>query len=194
MDDVEDHRQARRPGGRSARVREAVHRAVLELVDEDGYGNFGVRDVAERAGVADSSIYRRWGGLDALFADAARTSQSSLPDTGSLDGDLRTYASNVAADITGAAGPTMLRLAITLSAAGPKGARVRDEFRDERYRELQEMLDRSRARGEVTPTVLEVADHILAPLFFRVAFGEEQLTEDYTDALVERVLRSCARE
>lgn len=169
-----------------------MHRAVTELVDESGYGNFSVGDVAARAGVADTSIYRRWGGLDALLTDVAYTAQSPIPDTGSLEGDLRAYAANVARDITGPAGPTVLRLAIALSAAGPDGARLRDEFRDERYDQLEAMLGRSRERGECSPEVLEVIDHILAPIFFRVVFGAEHLDPAYTEGLVERLLTSLA--
>lgn len=181
---------ARRPGGRSARVRASVHRAVTELADELGYGNFSVGDVAARAGVADSSIYRRWGGLDALLADVARTAQSPTPDTGGLEGDLRAYAANVARDITGPAGPAVLRLAIALAASGPDGARLRDEFLNERYRQLQAMLDQSRERGERTPEVMEVIDHVLAPVYFRVVFGEEHIDPSYTEGLVDRLLRS----
>lgn len=186
----EEEQRARRPGGRSARVRAAVHQAVTDLVNESGYGNFSVGDIAARAGVADTSIYRRWGGLDALLTDVARTAQSAIPDTGSLDGDLRAYAANVARDITGPAGPAVLRLGIALSAAGPDGALLRDEFMDERYRQLQAMLDLSRERGERPPEVMEVIDHILAPLYFRVAFGQERIDPAYTEGLVERLLES----
>src|SRR3954470_21599222 len=113
---MEEERQpARRPGGRSARVRGAVHQAVTDLVAERGYGNFTVGEVAARAGVADSSVYRRWGSLETLLTDVALTrlnAQSPMPDTGSLDGDLRTYAAQVAREITGPDGPAVLHLAV----------------------------------------------------------------------------------
>src|SRR5690242_10569479 len=106
---MEEERQAaRRPGGRSARVRAAVHQAVTDLIAERGYGNFTVGEVAARAGVADTSVYRRWGNLEALLMDVAitwLTTQSPIPDTGSLAGDLRAYAANVARDVAGPDGP-----------------------------------------------------------------------------------------
>lgn len=123
-------------------------------------------------------------------ADVAHTAQSPIPDSGDVEGDLRAYAANVARDITGPAGPAILRLAIALSAAGPDGARLRDEFLDERYRQLQAMLDRSRERGERSPETMEVIDHILAPIYFRVVFGAEHLDAAYTEGLVERLLAS----
>ncbi|MBB5780594.1 TetR/AcrR family transcriptional regulator [Nonomuraea jabiensis] len=189
---MEEERQAaRRPGGRSARVRAAVHQAVTDLVAERGYGNFTVGEVAARAGVADTSVYRRWGNLEALLMDVAitwLTTQSPIPDTGSLDGDLRAYAANVARDVTGPDGPAVLRLVIALSTAGPDGLRARDAFLAERSRQLQTMLDRARDRGEDPPDVLDVLDHILAPMYIRILFGAGPLTPDYSGTLVDRLL------
>jgi len=188
---VNERQRARRPGGRSARVGAEVHRAVTELINERGYGNFTVGEVAARAGVADSSIYRRWGGLETLLADVALTrlnAQSPMPDTGSLDGDLRTYAANVAREITGPDGLLLVRLAVALSSNGQQGLQARDDLRDERTRQLQSMLDRARERGEHAPDALDVLDHILAPMYIRVLFGIGPLTPDYIDGLVDRLL------
>ncbi|MGY2060268.1 TetR/AcrR family transcriptional regulator [Nocardia gipuzkoensis] len=182
---------ARRPGGRSARVRTAVHRAVTELVAENGYGSFTVGDVAARAGVADSSIYRRWGSLESLTSDVALTwltANSPIPDTGSLAGDLRAYAAGVVRDVNGPDGLAVLRLAMSLSQAGPAGAEARDRFITERRRQLQEMLDRARERGERPPPVLDILDHLLAPLYVRVLFGMDPPTADYLDSLVDRLV------
>ncbi|MEV4360612.1 TetR/AcrR family transcriptional regulator [Nonomuraea sp. NPDC049625] len=189
---MEEERQAaRRPGGRSARVRAAVHQAVTDLIAERGYGNFTVGEVAARASVADTSVYRRWGNLEALLMDVAitwLTTQSPIPDTGSLAGDLRAYAANVARDVTGPDGPAVLRLVIALSTAGQDGLRARDAFLAERSRQLQVMLDRARDRGEHPPDVLDVLDHILAPMYIRILFGAGPLTPDYAGTLVDRLL------
>ncbi|MFI9837719.1 TetR/AcrR family transcriptional regulator [Nonomuraea sp. NPDC051941] len=189
---MEEERQAaRRPGGRSARVRAAVHQAVTDLIAERGYGNFTVGEVAARAGVADTSVYRRWGNLEALLMDVAitwLTTQSPIPDTGSLAGDLRAYAANVARDVTGPDGPAVLRLVIALSTAGQDGLRARDAFLAERSRQLQVMLDRARDRGEDPPDVLDVLDHILAPMYIRILFGAGPLTPGYAGTLVDRLL------
>lgn len=189
-----ERERARRPGGRSARVRAAVHQAVTALVAERGHGNFAVSDVAARAGVADTSIYRRWGTLEALTADVTitkLTTQSPIPDTGSLESDLRTYAAKVASDITGTEGLTVLRLATTLSTAGQDGLRARDDFLTERSRQMETMLDQARVRGEQPPALHDVVDHMLAPMYIRVLFGAgDSLSPDYVNTLVEHVLHS----
>ncbi|MEV0150330.1 MULTISPECIES: TetR/AcrR family transcriptional regulator [unclassified Nonomuraea] len=186
-----EQQRTRRPGGRSARVRAAVHQAVTDLIAERGYGHFTVGDVAGRAGVADTSIYRRWGTLEALLTDVAitwLTTSSPIPDTGSLERDLRAYAAGVARDITGPDGPAVLRLVIALSSSGEAGVRAREAFLTERGRQLQEMLDRARDRGEHPPGGLEILDHILAPMYIRILFGAGGLTPEYADALVDRLL------
>jgi AcrR family transcriptional regulator len=186
-----EQQPARRPGGRSARVRAAVHRAVTDLIAERGHGNFTVGDVASRAGVADTSVYRRWGTLEALVTDVAitwLTATSPIPDTGSLEGDLRAYAAGVARDVTGPEGLAVLRLVIALSTAGEAGVRARDAFVAERGRQLQGMLDRALDRGEHPPEGLDILDHLLAPMYVRILFGTGPLTPDYVNALVDRLL------
>ncbi|MEY9932147.1 AcrR family transcriptional regulator [Catenulispora sp. GP43] len=188
---MEEPQRARRPGGRGARVGAAVHQAVTELISERGYGTFSVGDVAARAGVADSSVYRRWGSLEALLADVMLTylnARSPMPDTGSVAGDLRAYAAAVAREITGPDGLALLRLAVALSTTGEQGLQARDALRDERTRQLQVMLDRATERDEDAPDALGVLDHVLAPMYIRVLFGIGPLTPEYVDGLVDRLL------
>ncbi|NUP51269.1 MAG: TetR/AcrR family transcriptional regulator [Catenulispora sp.] len=189
---MDEPQRARRPGGRGARIKAAVHQAVTDLINERGYGRFTVGDVAARAGVADSSIYRRWGSLETLLTDVALTSlnaRSPMPDTGSLAGDLRTYAATVAREITGPDGLALLRLAVALSGSGQQGQQAGDDLRDERTRQLQSMLDRARERGEQPPDALDLLDHVLAPMYVRVLFSLGPLTPEYVDGLVDRLLR-----
>jgi AcrR family transcriptional regulator len=172
-------------------VRTAVHRAVTELIAERGYGTFAVGDVAARAGVADSSIYRRWGNLEALLMDAVvsrLTERSPMPDTGSLAGDLRDFAAKAAEDVSGPDGLALLRTVVTVLAAGPSGEATRDRFLAARAEQIQHVLDRARERGERAPDVLDVLDLVLAPLYIRVLFGVEPLTREYVEGLVDRLL------
>ncbi|MFJ9083976.1 TetR/AcrR family transcriptional regulator [Streptomyces sp. NPDC102384] len=189
---MDEQQRTRRPGGRSARVGAAVHQAVTDLVGERGYGGFTVSEVAARAGVADTTVYRRWGSLEELLTDVTLTrlnARSPMPDTGDLAGDLHTYAAQVAQEITGPDGLAVLRLTVTLSGSGPEGMRLRDDFLGERARQMQTMLDRARERGERSLDALDVLDHLMAPMYIRVLFGAGPLTPEYLDGLVDRLLR-----
>src|SRR5260370_41084769 len=80
-----------RPGGRTARTREAVLRAIIDELNDNGYAGATVERAAERADVAKTTIYRRWGSLDGLLADfmAERAARElPVPDEGGLDADL----------------------------------------------------------------------------------------------------------
>ena len=80
-----------RPGGRSARVRAAVLQATLELLAETGYDGAELPEVARRAGVHPTTIYRRWGTKSRLVGEAILERSRPLsptPDTGSLRTDL----------------------------------------------------------------------------------------------------------
>ena len=84
-----------RPGGRSARVQESVHRAVRELLETHERSSVTVPMIAACAGVTPSTIYRRWGDLSVLLADVAlaRMRPDTEPaNTGSLRGDLQAWA------------------------------------------------------------------------------------------------------
>jgi hypothetical protein len=132
-----------------------------------------------------------YGNLENLLTDVALTrlnAQSSMPDTGSLAGDLRTYAAQVAREITGPDGPAVLHLAFALSGSGQQGRQAGAHLRAERTRQLQSMLARARDRGEPAPDAFDVLDRILGPMYIRVLFGMVPLTPDYIDGLVDRFL------
>jgi AcrR family transcriptional regulator len=70
---------------------------VGELID-NGYPGTTVEQVAARAGIAKTTIYRRWGGLDGLLADLMAehaAHEIPVPDEGNLDADLRALARSV---------------------------------------------------------------------------------------------------
>lgn len=60
-----------RPGGRTERVRQIVADTVLQLI-KDGSSEFTMLEVAERSGVARSTLYARWPTREALIAEALR--------------------------------------------------------------------------------------------------------------------------
>jgi len=175
---------ATRPGGRSARVRDVVHRAATELLLEGS--DAAIPKIAERAGVNPTSVYRRWGSRENLLLDAAVTrlrEQSPMPDTGSLRGDLLAWAAGVERAMTEPDGQLLLR---ALVATMPAKARPAEHLRA-RGADLQVMLDTAAARGESTPTVDDLLDHVLAPIYLRALFGIP-LEPGIGTTLVDRLL------
>lgn len=174
-----------RPGGRSARVRDAVHAAAIELLVA-GETDVAIPRIAERAGVNPTSVYRRWGTRENLLLDAAITrlrERAPMPDTGTLRGDLLTWAAGVEQAMTEPDGHVLLRaLVVTMPAEDRPTEHLRAREAD-----LRAMLDRAAARGERVPRVNEVFDHVLAPLYVRVIFGVP-VEKDSARTLVDRLL------
>jgi len=177
-----------RPGGRSARIRQQVHRAVIDLLQERRGDELTIAQVAERSGVHQATIYRRWGSVPALLSDvvAAGPAQTApLPDTGSLRDDLERYAAMVAESLAGPVGVLILRAAVSSicpdPGRGPSAALV------ERLPQLREMLGRARRRGEAAPTVDELLELVVAPLYFHALFATP-VSVEHAHRLVGRLL------
>jgi AcrR family transcriptional regulator len=180
----------RRPGGRSAQARAAVHRAVVDLLGEAKWSELSVAAVAERAGVHQATIYRRWGGLDGVIVDMLALRWATLNpvrDTGSLRGDLEAFALRSVPETSGTVGLAALRALITIrSEIGADGGPAAGMFA--RRDEIEAMLVRARDRGEVAPTLDQVLEGILAPMYFRLLFANGANNEGYARTLVEQVL------
>lgn len=185
----------KRPGGRTARTGQAVHDAVRALMAERGPDGFTGRDVAERAGVHEATIYRRWGTLDNLMLDVAAAvtrlnEKSPIPDTGSLRGDLRQWGLTMTAGLTPPGDLSLLRTVLAARSAEPPGQQPSPwiaDFLAARTAVIQQTLDRATARGENPPGVTAVLDRFVAPLYLRAMFGYGNLDSDL-DTLIDNTL------
>ncbi|QHC22603.1 TetR/AcrR family transcriptional regulator [Streptomyces sp. GS7] len=180
-----------RPGGRAARVRSAVHEAVIELLSEPGGKDVTVPAIAQRAGVNPTSIYRRWGTREALLADVAVTrlaEDSPLPDTGTLCGDLTQWATAAASSLMRPEGQLILRALVMSLPGTPEAQEERSRHFARRADDIGRILDRAAARGEDPPDIDQVLDHVLGPLYLRALFGAMPATPAYPQALVEQLL------
>lgn len=180
-----------RPGGRTARTKTVVFEAVTALVAEKGHAAVSMTDIAERAGVATTSLYRRWGDVHALIMDVAVEQlihDHPLPDTGSLAGDLRKWGRSIAAGLKQPDGSSFFRALVATAMHADRGA-VRSSALEKRREQIATMLDRAKARGERPPSIADVLDHMLAPLYVRALFGAPA-SEAFAERLVERLLKS----
>jgi AcrR family transcriptional regulator len=82
---------------RDPRVDEAVRRATLELLVEEGYQATSIQAIARRAGVSAPSIYRRWSSKAELIEEAVFPEPFIEPTalTGDLERDLQTYCRGI---------------------------------------------------------------------------------------------------
>lgn len=176
----------RRPGGRTARTRAAVRDAVLSGLADHGYPGLTVEYVADHSGVHKTTLYRRWGGLEGMVADAldmAGEDTWTPPDTGSLEGDLRELAREVVesfADDAAAAAPTAFVAAAFQSA---RAADALHSFYAERFGRCEAVVERAVERGEAAPDTDAAAlvRAVSAPLLLRVFITREPVDTTLAD-------------
>ncbi len=176
-----------RPGGRSARVRAAVHTAVEELLAEGGIEAVTVPAVAERAGVHPTTIYRRWPSVAELLTAVAIShfdGEVLVASTGSLRGDLEHWLASVAADVHDPESLAIMRAAV--GAGTEEGGCGCVEMR---VRQLEAMLEAEAERGGEVPTLERARDALLAPAYFRVLFTQEPAPDEaWSRGLVDALL------
>jgi AcrR family transcriptional regulator len=176
-----------RPGGRTARVRAAVLRAAGDALAEGGLDRLDLAEVARRAGVGKTTVYRRWGTVPALVADlVAEMTESSLPraDTGSLLGDLTANARLVRRTLADPRQGPLLRSVLAAASCDPDTARALHGFYAARVAEWVPCVHDAVARGELPPDVdaTELVRAVSAPLYYRMLTTGDPLD----DALAAR--------
>ena len=146
--------EARSRGGRALdSTRDSVLRqAALELLAEVGYDRLTMDAVAARAHAGKPTIYRRWHGKAELVVDALNSLKGAptVPDTGSLRGDLDALA----ASLSDAEGQFGVRLMVGMLNALTRDAELRQLFLEKflapRLDAFRIVFSRAVARGEMS--------------------------------------------
>lgn len=126
----------------------ATRAALVEL----GWGKLTMGDVAARAGVAKTTLYRRWASKSELVVDAvaALLGELSLPDLGSLQADVEGVVRQFAALLDRPETKTALMAVVSESTRDPGLARrIREAIVDPQKRLVVEGRRRARERGEL---------------------------------------------
>ncbi|MCZ9337277.1 TetR/AcrR family transcriptional regulator, partial [Streptomyces sp. TRM76130] len=140
-----------RPGGRTARVRAAVLRAAEDALIERGFAGLDLADLARRAEVGKTTVYRRWGTVSALVADLLRdmAEQSvSRTETGSLLGDLTANAHLVRRTLTDPRQGALFKALIAAAADDERTGAALHRFYGTRLGEWAPCVERAVERGE----------------------------------------------
>ena len=185
--------RAKRPvrlGGRSARVRASVLQAAFTILTQRGIDDFTIADVAVRAGVHETSIYRRWGTRTGLAAEAClhfAETALSIPDTGSLRSDLVALLRRLTNLLTSPQGRALLALAV---ARDPDAVAARRAYWQRRFNLARAIFDRAVSRGEfprhADPIIFLEA--LIAPLYLRLLVTDEPIEDWPSSRMVDHLL------
>lgn len=183
----------RRPGGRAERVRTAVLGAASELLDEVGYDALTFDEVARRAGVHRTTVYRRWPTKPELVSDAVGLQASEhvpIPDTGTLAGDLRELGRAVVANITSEVGARRSRSIVGAASSSDELSQQVYALMRNRLQMSVPIVERAIERGELPPGIepRRLLDPIVGTVWFRLLLTGEPTTSDDLDTIVAMVV------
>jgi AcrR family transcriptional regulator len=185
---------AQRGRPRSQEADRAILTATAELLADRGLSAMSIEEVAARAGVGKTTIYRRWPSKGLLALDAFVTSfrEAQPPnDTGTLRGDLLAALRAWVRAVTQTSMGPMLTSLIAEAQHDPE---LRGAWRDRVLEPLRVqhriMLDRAIERGEIPASVDR---DVVLDLFFgaaehRLLLGHLPITDAFINAVVDVIL------
>ncbi|MGC5040654.1 MULTISPECIES: TetR/AcrR family transcriptional regulator [unclassified Streptomyces] len=201
--------QSRSPASRTGRPRSAAADAAIlaatraALVDL-GWSKLTLGDVASRAGVAKTTLYRRWAGKNELVVDAVAElfDELRLPDRGSLAADIEGVVAQFAAILALPEAQSGL-MAVVTEATRDEALRdrVRASVVDRQKRLVLEGRARAQTRGELpaepdaeaaSRTVDLIFDMVAGAVVHRTLVSGQPADEEWVRAFTQVLLRGLA--
>lgn len=163
----------RRTGGRTAKVTSQALSASARILLEEGYEALGHRQVALAAGIADTTVYRRWPTKAELVLATVQHMAGeaiAVPDLGTLEADLRALADQVITYLSQPAVAHMVSALVAALAHLDGAEEARRAFWQGRFAGAAVIVEKAMARGEVRAGIdpTEVIETMAAPIYLRL--------------------------
>lgn len=170
--------------------------ATLEAFTEHGYAGLSIENVALRARVNKTTVYRRWPSKAELLGAALsslRSDEAEPPDTGSLRQDLLILLERFAERIQTPRHRAIMH-AVLLETGDPDMQALMRRLREERPAIPFVIFERARARGEL-PAGYDaklIAAALLGPLHIRAHWKHEPIDDVFVRGLIDLVVSGAA--
>ncbi|MGW2049577.1 TetR/AcrR family transcriptional regulator [Streptomyces sp. NPDC001858] len=185
---------------RSAAADTAILAATRQALVELGWSKLTLGDVATRAGVAKTTLYRRWAGKNELVVDAVAElfGELELPDRGSLAADIEGVVLQFAAILARPEAKSGLMAAVAESTRDDAlRERIRASIVDPQKDLVLEGRARAQARGELPPetdtaeaarTVDLIFDVVAGAVVHRTLVSAEPADEEWVRSFTRLLL------
>lgn len=137
---------------RSIESHRAILKATLQLLSEVGYDRISIEEIASRAKVGKTTIYRRYKGKEELVADAIESVREEviIPNTGNLWDDINALIENAASVTFNPLGREAVTMIISSASSNSEFARIYSEkFLQPRREAFSVVIERAKIRNEV---------------------------------------------
>ncbi|MEZ7127989.1 TetR/AcrR family transcriptional regulator [Nonomuraea sp. AD125B] len=185
---------------RDTQVDEKVLRIAAALLLERGYTGLSIDEVAEQAGVAKTTLYRRWPTKDHLAVAVVARLQADheITETGDIRADLVDNLEEIAAALNrmraagGREGPSAGTAGELVAAAARHediGKLARRQYAERNALGIA-LIERARVRGELRADLdAEVLfDQLAGALYYRVLITGAPVDRAYIERLVSSAL------
>lgn len=167
--------------------------ATRELLTEVGVQGLTVEGVAARAGVAKTTVYRRWRSKDelALAVLVEMVEQvASVPDLRNARAELIAFVDRAVKILHSTLMGRVMQGLVSDLAADPELARAfREQVVAVRVADIRRVVERGIARGELRPDAdYELANELLfGPVYYRLLLSGAPLEDDLAGRIVDAV-------
>jgi AcrR family transcriptional regulator len=183
----------KRPGGRTANVTRRINEAILDLMAEGGIEHCTFQNVAARAGIERSTLYRRnpdrWPTIMEAIIHLAERETANF-NTGTFRTDLTGTLLNLSRVLNSSLGPPLMSVAAALQSGAAPGQA--EAFWASRQQHLAPMFEAAISRGELPADVDR--DRLFAmaagPIYFRKFIASQPVTDDWVRSVVSQVCDS----
>ncbi len=197
---AEDAAAPARRGGRprSTECELAILQATRELLVEGGVRGLTIEKAAARAGVAKTTIYRRWRDKDELALAVVLDMVEQvvmLPELGDTRRELLAFV-NAAVEVLGSTlmGRVMQGLVSDLATDPELAQAFRDRVVSVRDAEVERLVQRGIERGDLRPDTDAGSAHelLIGPVYYRLLLTGQPLDRAFARRTVDAVLRAFA--
>ena len=182
---------------RVARSRAAVLEATLELLGEAGHTGATVEAIAERSGVAKTTIYRHWPSRGPLLFDALHSGieKIDVTPTGDVRADLLACVQGLATKLRDPRQSRIMATMIDAAESDPELADLAVRFTAERQAAVAGILRAGIEAGELDPGIdVELGGRMIGgALFYCRLMLHAPADEAQVEKVVDQVLDGLRR-
>ncbi|WP_264021941.1 TetR-like C-terminal domain-containing protein [Mycolicibacterium pyrenivorans] len=180
-----------------AAMRSAALAAALAEVQQWGVDRFSIEGVAHRGHIEPDYIRKTWASDRQLILDSLRDyseSRITLPNTGSLHGDLVELALAIGAYLNDPVGRRIARMFVVDSRALVVDSDIRVQFWLLRRTIIGEIFDRAAGRGELRDDAkpLLTLQLLTSPLHTFALYTDQPVDPDFCRAIADLVARAIS--
>jgi AcrR family transcriptional regulator len=178
---------------------ESTHRAILkaanDLLHEAGYGGFSIEGVASRAGVAKTSIYRRWPTKGALLLDLYMEGigpDMLKPSSRKIRHAFAAYLNQTVERLKDPGWTNTLRSLVAEAQNDPELARfVRDKVVEPRRLAGRRLLEHGIATGEIKSDIdIEITlDFVFGAVWYRLLLGHASVDANFAKRAIAELFK-----